>query len=164
MIPSLTDSSWPRTYAEALACQESLRSQVRLQPLPAPPRWIAGVDAAYSKTDRKIYGAAVVLSLPDLAGVGSLDPPLNMVQEGAEFEKGDLFTVVFQARQAASHFFLQVFAMAMEGGAAGAEFSAELVQGIIPGEDGQVDFMNELMVTDGAARFHGKLREKDGLR
>jgi deoxyribonuclease V len=67
MIPSLTDSSWPRTYAEALVCQESRRSQVRLQTLPAPPRWIAGVDAAYSKTDRKIYGAAVVLSLPDLA-------------------------------------------------------------------------------------------------
>jgi deoxyribonuclease V len=28
---------------------------------------VAGVDAAYSKTDRAIYGAAVVLSLPDLA-------------------------------------------------------------------------------------------------
>ena len=42
---------WPQTPAEALACQERLRSQVRLQPLPAPPRLVAGVDAAYSKTE-----------------------------------------------------------------------------------------------------------------
>jgi deoxyribonuclease V len=58
---------WPQTCAEALACQQSLCSQVRLQPLPAPPRLVAGVDASYSRTDRKIYGAAVVLSLPELA-------------------------------------------------------------------------------------------------
>ena len=62
-------SNWPQTPAEALACQERLRSQVRLQPLPAPPRLVAGVDAAYSKTDREIFGAAVVLSLPELAVV-----------------------------------------------------------------------------------------------
>ena len=64
-------SDWPRTYAEALACQERLRSRVRLQPLPAPPRLVAGVDAAYSQTDRKIYGAVVVMSLPELAVVES---------------------------------------------------------------------------------------------
>ena len=52
-----------------LACQERLRSRVRLQPLPAPPRLVAGVDAAYSKTDRQIYGAAVVMSLPELVVV-----------------------------------------------------------------------------------------------
>jgi deoxyribonuclease V len=62
---------WPQTPAEALACQKRLRSQVRLQPLPAPPRLVAGVDASYSKTDRKIYGAAVVLSLPELAFIDS---------------------------------------------------------------------------------------------
>ena len=42
---------------------------MRLQPLPAPPRLVAGVDAAYSKTDRQIYGAAVVMSLPELVVV-----------------------------------------------------------------------------------------------
>ena len=57
----------PQTPAEALACQERLRSRVRLQPLPAPPRLIAGVDAAYSKIGQEIFGAAVVMSLPELA-------------------------------------------------------------------------------------------------
>jgi hypothetical protein len=74
---------------------------------------------------------------------GSLNPGLDMVQEGAEFEEGDLFQVIFQALQGPGHFFLQVPAMAVEGRAAGAEILAELVQGVIPGEDGQVDFMND---------------------
>jgi deoxyribonuclease V len=57
----------PRTYAAALACQERLRPLVRLQPLPAPPRLVVGVDAAYGQTDRHVFGAAVVMSLPELA-------------------------------------------------------------------------------------------------
>lgn len=57
---------WPRTYDEALACQERLRLQVQLRPLPAPPRLIAGVDAAYDQKDRIMFGAVVVMSLPDL--------------------------------------------------------------------------------------------------
>jgi deoxyribonuclease V len=56
----------PQSLAEALACQERLRSRVRLQPLPAPPRLVAGVDAAYSKIGPEIFGAAVVMSLPEL--------------------------------------------------------------------------------------------------
>ncbi len=89
---------------------------------------------------------------------GSLNPGLDMVQEGAEFEEGDLFPVIFQALQGAGHFFLQVPFMAVEGRAAGAEFLAEFVQGIIPGEDGQVDVINEVMMADSASGFHGKLR------
>ena len=89
---------------------------------------------------------------------GSLNPGLDMVEEGAEFEEGDLFPVIFQALQGAGHFFLQVPAMAMEGRAAGAEFLAELVQGVIAGEDGQVDVVNEVMIADGASGFHGNLR------
>jgi deoxyribonuclease V len=64
-------SPWPETYAEAISCQERLRSQVRLQPLPAPPRLVAGVDASYDKKNQKMYGAAVVLSLPELTLVES---------------------------------------------------------------------------------------------
>lgn len=60
---------WPQTCAEALACQDRLRSRVRLQPLPASPRLVAGVDAAYTKADRSIFGAVVVVSLPDLTVV-----------------------------------------------------------------------------------------------
>jgi hypothetical protein len=89
---------------------------------------------------------------------GSLNPGLDMVQEGAELEEGDLFPVIFQALQGPGHFFLQVSFMAVEGRAAGAEFLAELVQGVIPGEDGQVDVVNEGVIADGASGFHGKLR------
>jgi deoxyribonuclease V len=59
----------PRNSAEALEIQERLRSQVRLQPLSAPPRLVAGVDAAYGKADAKVFGAAVLMSLPELTMV-----------------------------------------------------------------------------------------------
>ncbi len=70
----MTDSQalWPRTYAEALECQWRLRSQVILQPLPAPPRLVAGVDAAYAPKDQKLFGAVVVMSLPELAIIESV--------------------------------------------------------------------------------------------
>lgn len=64
--PCSSPASWPRTSAEALACQMSLQPQVLLQPLTTPPRSVAGVDAAYGRSDGKIYGAVVVLTLPDL--------------------------------------------------------------------------------------------------
>jgi deoxyribonuclease V len=54
-----------------IACQERLRSQVRLQPLPASPRLVAGVDASYAKEDRKMSGAVVVMSLPELSVIES---------------------------------------------------------------------------------------------
>jgi len=62
---------WPRTGAEARACQDRLRLKVCLRPLPQPARLVAGVDAAYDKTGRRIFGAAVVMSLPDLAIIES---------------------------------------------------------------------------------------------
>ncbi len=68
----MTEPVWPRTPAEALACQVRLQSQVTLQPLPAPPRLIAGVDASYAKTDRTMSGAVVVMSLPELAIIESV--------------------------------------------------------------------------------------------
>ncbi len=57
---------WPRTVAAARAWQERLRPLVELRPLPRPPRSLAGVDAAYEKDDRRLFGAAVVVSWPDL--------------------------------------------------------------------------------------------------
>jgi deoxyribonuclease V len=59
-------SSWPRTYQEALAIQEELRHQVRLVPLPRPPRLIAGADAIADRADRRIFGAMAVYTYPDL--------------------------------------------------------------------------------------------------
>lgn len=58
--------SWPRTYQEALAVQEELRHRVRLDPLPRPPRLVAGADAITDRADRKIFGAIAVYSYPEL--------------------------------------------------------------------------------------------------
>ncbi len=71
-VLSPRDSNWPRTPAEALACQVRLQSRVTLRPLPDQPRLIAGVDASYAKKDRRIYGAVVVMSLPELAIIESV--------------------------------------------------------------------------------------------
>ncbi|MCL4500795.1 MAG: endonuclease V [Deltaproteobacteria bacterium] len=59
-------SSWPKTYQEAIAVQEELRHRVRLQPLPRPPRLVAGADAITDRADRKIFGAIAVYSYPEL--------------------------------------------------------------------------------------------------
>jgi deoxyribonuclease V len=58
--------NWPRTYQEAVAMQEDLRHRVRLEPLPRPPRLIAGADAITDRTDRRIFGAIAVYSYPEL--------------------------------------------------------------------------------------------------
>lgn len=57
---------WPRTVAAARAWQERLQALVALRPLPGQPRRLAGVDVAYEKGERRLYGAAVVLSWPTL--------------------------------------------------------------------------------------------------
>jgi len=62
---------WPATVAAARAWQERMQALVKLRPLPRPPRRIAGVDAAYEKGERRLYGAAVVLSWPDLEMVAA---------------------------------------------------------------------------------------------
>ncbi len=58
--------NWPRTYAEAVACQQRLVSQVRLQPLNAVPRFIGGADVSYARQRRRLFGAIVVLTWPEL--------------------------------------------------------------------------------------------------
>jgi len=97
-------------------------------------------------------------------GGGRLHPFFHLAQEGVEFYKGDLFAVVLQAHHSPSHFFLQVPAVSVEGGAAGAEFVTELVQGVILGEDGQVDVVEEWMIANGASGIHGFLRLRTANR
>jgi deoxyribonuclease V len=46
--------------------QEELRGQVRLTPLPAPPRLVAGADAICNRADTRIYGAVAVYRFPEL--------------------------------------------------------------------------------------------------
>jgi deoxyribonuclease V len=59
-------SEWPKIYQEAVALQEELRHQVRLIPLPHPPRLIAGVDAICDRSDQRIFGAAALYRYPEL--------------------------------------------------------------------------------------------------
>jgi deoxyribonuclease V len=57
---------WPKTYQEAVALQEELRLQVRLEPLARPPRLVAGVDAICDRGDKHIFGAAVLYRYPEM--------------------------------------------------------------------------------------------------
>ncbi len=69
--------AWPRTVAAARAWQARLQNAIELRPLPGPPCRLAGVDAAYEKEERRLYGAAVVLTWPELVlveAVGASGP------------------------------------------------------------------------------------------
>ncbi len=57
---------WPKTItiAEARDFQEQLRKKVRIVPFRKEPRYIAGVDAAFS--DKEVFAAACLYRYPDL--------------------------------------------------------------------------------------------------
>ncbi len=57
---------WPRNYQEAVVWQEALRHRVEIKPLGRIPRLVAGADAAYDRTDRRIYAAVAVFTYPEL--------------------------------------------------------------------------------------------------
>jgi deoxyribonuclease V len=57
---------YPKDYHEAVAWQEARRGEVRLSPLPRPPRWVGGADASYDRAAQRVYGAIAVFSYPDL--------------------------------------------------------------------------------------------------
>jgi len=57
---------WRVGYREAVAIQESLRARLRLRPLPARVRLVAGTDVAYSRPTHRMYAAVVVVALPSL--------------------------------------------------------------------------------------------------
>jgi deoxyribonuclease V len=60
---------WRVSYAQAVAIQERLRAQVRIQPQARPVRLVAGADVAYSRVTHRMYAAVVVTSLPELTRV-----------------------------------------------------------------------------------------------
>ena len=57
---------WNVSPAEAVALQQQLRSQVRIQPLAKPPRTIAGCDISFNKFEETVYAGIVVLRLDTL--------------------------------------------------------------------------------------------------
>lgn len=56
----------PRNYLEGVAWQEEHRHLVKIQPLGFRPRLVGGVDAAFDRAERLIFGAAVLYSYPEL--------------------------------------------------------------------------------------------------
>jgi deoxyribonuclease V len=61
-----TDMQWPETItiAEARRLQEQLRRKVRIVPIEEPPRFIAGVDAAFSTNT--VVAAACLYRFPEM--------------------------------------------------------------------------------------------------
>lgn len=57
---------WPRTFTiqDAKNVQERLREKVRVAPLGKEPRYVAGVDAAFS--DDRVFAAACLFLFPEL--------------------------------------------------------------------------------------------------
>jgi len=54
---------WPRTPAAARKLQAELAPRVRIAPLERWPRWIAGLDAAFSTDGSQIFGGVVLWDL-----------------------------------------------------------------------------------------------------
>ncbi len=66
-LPKLHD--WNLSPRDAVALQQSLRAQVRLQTPPRRLRTVAGADISFNKDDETIYAGIVVLRLPELVTV-----------------------------------------------------------------------------------------------
>lgn len=58
---------WDVTPAEAVALQQQMRQQIRIEPLTGPVRTIAGCDISFNKFEETVYAGIVVLSLLDLS-------------------------------------------------------------------------------------------------
>ncbi|MDY6987939.1 MAG: deoxyribonuclease V [Thermodesulfobacteriota bacterium] len=57
---------WKLQYKEAVAVQRRLSGQIREKALPRPIDTIAGADASYHPQGRKVHGAVLVFTFPDL--------------------------------------------------------------------------------------------------
>lgn len=68
---------WPENIAQAKILQENLRAAVRIVPLRKKPRFIAGVDAAFSET--RAFAAACIFTFPNLTFMAEAvaDAPLT---------------------------------------------------------------------------------------
>lgn len=61
--------SWDVTPTEAVALQQQMRQQIRIEPLSAPAQTIAGCDISFNKYEETVYAGIVVLNLADLSVV-----------------------------------------------------------------------------------------------
>ncbi len=60
---------WDVSPAEAVALQQQMRQQVRIEPLNGPVKTIAGCDISFNKYEETVYAGIVVLNLADLSVV-----------------------------------------------------------------------------------------------
>lgn len=58
--------SWDLSYKEAINVQRWLCGQVSQAPLAKVPKTVAGADVSYANHGKKVYGAVLVFSFPDL--------------------------------------------------------------------------------------------------
>jgi len=65
-MEALTLHPWRVSYRQAVAIQESLREQLRLEPLSAPVALVAGADVAYSRASHRMCAAVVLVACPSL--------------------------------------------------------------------------------------------------
>jgi len=63
--------NWNLTGKEAVALQNQLRGQVRLQPLDRDVQLVAGCDISFNRFSDVLYAGIVVLRLPELEIVAS---------------------------------------------------------------------------------------------
>lgn len=57
---------WNLSYKDAVKLQKHLAARIRFTPFAKLPRFVAGLDCAFSKDGKRICAIAVVLELPDL--------------------------------------------------------------------------------------------------
>jgi deoxyribonuclease V len=55
---------WDLSYKEAVEIQNRLASQVRFTAMKKTPKIVAGLDCAFSKDEKRIFAAVVVIGLP----------------------------------------------------------------------------------------------------
>ena len=58
--------NWTLTPTEAVALQQQLRSEIRIEPLTRPVETIAGCDISFNKFEETVYAGIVVLQLDTL--------------------------------------------------------------------------------------------------
>jgi deoxyribonuclease V len=63
-VTARTLHPWRVSSRQAGEIQESLRNQLRLEPLPFPRRLVAAADVAYSQYTHRMYAAVVVVAWP----------------------------------------------------------------------------------------------------
>ena len=58
---------WDISYDKAINIQQSLSSQITLEPLNSPVELVAGADVSYSKGSNTFYSGVVILRLSDMS-------------------------------------------------------------------------------------------------